>query len=218
MFAAIRPGFRILDFGAGRQNTVLGDLRPYCARVDGCDISPEVLRNPHLTAASLIRDNVLPYPDGSFDMILSSYVWEHLDEPDAAMAEMLRVLKPGGRICAITTNAWGYVALTARAVPKRLHRRLLRAAQPGRDDGTIFPTSYRLNTRKAVARLLDGHGALEILYSSGKPSYCFGNRFVRMLFHIAHRLLPNRLQTTMCVFFRKAGQGRAGPSEPLRSS
>jgi SAM-dependent methyltransferase len=205
VFEAIRPEFRVLDFGAGRQNTVLGDLRPLCARVDGCDVDPEVFGNPHLTAASLVRDNVLPYPDAAFDMILCSYVWEHIDDPDRAIAEMLRVLKPDGRICAITTNGWGYVALAARAIPGALHRKVLRSAQPGREDGTIFPTSYRLNTRRAVARHLGGHGELEILYSSGTPSYSFGSRPVGFLFRIAHRLLPARLQTTMCVFFRKAG-------------
>jgi SAM-dependent methyltransferase len=204
VFEAMRPEFRVLDFGAGRQNTALGDLRGLCARVDGCDVDRAVLSNPHLTAASLVRDNVLPYPDASFDMILSSYVWEHIDEPDRAIAEMLRVLKPGGLICAITTNAWGYVGLAARAIPKPLHRAVLRSAQPGREDGTIFPASYRLNTRKAVAAQLARHGALEILYSSGTPSYSFDSNAVRFLFGIVHRLLPNRLQTTMCVFFRKA--------------
>ena len=150
-------------------------------------------------------------------MIVSCYVWEHLDEPEGAVAEMIRVLKPSGFICAITTNGWGYVALAARAIPKALHRAVLRSAQPGREDGTIFPTSYRLNTRRAVARCFEGHGGLEIVYSSGKPSYCFG-RAVRFLFGIAHRLLPNRLQTTMCVFFRKAPGAPPGLREPVRSS
>lgn len=201
----LRPDSRVLDFGAGRQNSVLGDLRPLCARVDGCDISPEVLDNSQLTAAALVADSRLPYSDAAFDLIVSSYVWEHLRDPDAAMAEMLRVLKPGGHILAITSNAWGYVALAARLVPNGWHRAVLRAVQPDRSDQSIFPTVYRINTRKAVARRLGPHGKLEVAYASGEPSYHFGSRVLYGLFRIVHRLLPEKLHTTICVSFRKAG-------------
>jgi SAM-dependent methyltransferase len=47
----------------------------------------------------------LPFPDGTFDRIIAAEVLEHIPEDDAAIAELHRVLKPGGTI-AVTVPAW----------------------------------------------------------------------------------------------------------------
>ncbi|MEO1590767.1 MAG: class I SAM-dependent methyltransferase [Cyanobacteria bacterium J06632_22] len=46
----------------------------------------------------------LPFPDESFDVVLNADVIEHLDQPDAALQEMARVLKPNGRLLMSTPN------------------------------------------------------------------------------------------------------------------
>lgn len=48
-------------------------------------------------AACLVDAHVLPFVDGAFDMVVSTAVFEHLYNPFAAMHEISRVLKPGGR-------------------------------------------------------------------------------------------------------------------------
>ena len=48
----------------------------------------------------------LPYPNGTFDFVDCTTVIEHMDEPETALAEMIRVLKPGGRLHLQTTNNW----------------------------------------------------------------------------------------------------------------
>jgi len=55
----------------------------------------------HVAAAE-----ALPYPDDTFDMVLSHEVLEHVQDDRLAMAEMVRVLKPGGRIVAFCPNRW----------------------------------------------------------------------------------------------------------------
>jgi len=47
----------------------------------------------------------LPFPDATFDRIICSEVMEHIPDDEAAMAEVRRVLKPGGRI-AVTVPTW----------------------------------------------------------------------------------------------------------------
>jgi SAM-dependent methyltransferase len=48
----------------------------------------------------------LPFPEGSFDLILSNEVIEHVQDDGLAVREMVRVLKPGGRIILFCPNRW----------------------------------------------------------------------------------------------------------------
>src|SRR3989338_5745746 len=59
----------------------------------------------------------LSFPDDSFDIIFSDAVLQHLPEPERALREMYRVLRPGGRVIASSVNGWN--------IPHRLHRGLL---------------------------------------------------------------------------------------------
>jgi SAM-dependent methyltransferase len=52
----------------------------------------------------------LPYPDGSFDGVRSERVLQHVAEPDAAITELARVTKPGGRVCLVDTD-WESLAV-----------------------------------------------------------------------------------------------------------
>ncbi|HWL45513.1 MAG TPA: class I SAM-dependent methyltransferase [Ilumatobacter sp.] len=60
----------------------------------------------HLAAAARGDATRLPFPDATFDVVITSEVLEHIQDDVAAIAEMTRVLKPGGRFAA-TVPAWG---------------------------------------------------------------------------------------------------------------
>jgi SAM-dependent methyltransferase len=87
-------------------------LIPHAGRVVGLDIETERvcearqrLDQVHLRADFLGgAGEYLPFPDGSFDLILSHEVLEHVQDDRAALREMVRVLRPGGRLALFCPN------------------------------------------------------------------------------------------------------------------
>ena len=210
----LRPDSRVLDYGAGRGEQIADDPSPYrralltlrgrCAHVEGCDVAAAVLTNPYLDHAEIIDPEApLPYADASFDIIVSRYVFEHVGNPAVVARELLRVVKPGGWICAVTPNGYGYVSLGARLVPNRRHAAALTTAQPGRKAEDVFPTRYRLNSRRALERWF-GHAAdVHVFRGSAEPAYHFGSPLLFGVFKLLHKLLPDGLQNQLFIFMRK---------------
>jgi len=87
---------KILNVACGQQTygTHFVDLYPQRAEVVKCDIENESL----------------PFADGEFDEVYSDNLLEHLKNPNKVLAEMVRVLKKGGKLVIITDNAsfWAY--------------------------------------------------------------------------------------------------------------
>lgn len=215
--ALLRRDDVVLDFGAGRGEWFeddpvlyrrwLQNFRGRCAHVDGCDIDPVVLRNPTLDDAREVETGKpLPYEDNRFDLVISRYVFEHVDDPTWAASELLRVTKPGGWICAITPNKYGYVAMASRMIPNALHARMLRAIQPTRKERDVFPTVYRLNTPTALREYFGSGGEVYYYRDAAVPSYHFGKRPLFRLLMVLHRLLPKALGTGLFIFIRKLGR------------
>lgn len=212
--ALLKPDDVVLDFGAGRGESFYNDPSAYriwlhnfrgrCAHVDGCDPDPIVSENPMLDAAAVMRPGEpLPYEDNRFDLIIARYVFEHIANPQETADELLRILKPGGWICAMTPNRWGYVALASRLLPNRLHSSALSKVQPGRAAKDVFPTVYKLNRPSAVRRYF-GHAADVYCYStSAVPSYHFGSMFLMRLEQLIHRLTPPMFDVGLRFFIQK---------------
>jgi demethylmenaquinone methyltransferase/2-methoxy-6-polyprenyl-1,4-benzoquinol methylase len=56
---------------------------------------------PHLQQADVLS---LPYDDQSFNVVMAAHVLEHLSDPQRALAEMVRVLRPGGMVFVCVTR------------------------------------------------------------------------------------------------------------------
>lgn len=103
--AGIQPGQKVLDVGCGTGVVAITAARKG-AQVTGLDLTPELLvraRENAATAAVSIDwhegdAEALPFPDNTFDVVVSQYGHMFAPRPDVATSEMLRVLKPGGTI------------------------------------------------------------------------------------------------------------------------
>ncbi len=104
-FAGVSPGKALLDVACGTGVVAVTAARAG-AKVCGLDLSPALLEDAKRNAGVLGAEvqftegdvETLPYPDGSFDVVLSQFGHMFAPRPDVAMKEMLRVLRPGGRI------------------------------------------------------------------------------------------------------------------------
>jgi ubiquinone/menaquinone biosynthesis C-methylase UbiE len=93
-------GYNSALLSAGARKIIATDLPYYDARSHSLGIS----RARDLLAALAVKNvkvlscsgESLPFPDGKFDFVFSLSVLEHIDNKDAALKEMFRVLKPGG--------------------------------------------------------------------------------------------------------------------------
>jgi demethylmenaquinone methyltransferase/2-methoxy-6-polyprenyl-1,4-benzoquinol methylase len=118
--APVRTGtLQVLDcgIGTGAFSTALSKASPEPFALCGIDLSPMMLDKAR---SRLTRQEVnaelrvadakhIPYPDNHFDLVVSAHMLEHLAEPEAALSEMNRVLKPGGKmlICLTRKSLFG---------------------------------------------------------------------------------------------------------------
>jgi SAM-dependent methyltransferase len=148
--AAIPPNARILEVGAGPTNPTSSFLASL-GELHGVDIDGEVTGNVHLVSTGVIEHDRYPFADAHFDVVVSNYVVEHVADPAAHLAEIRRVLKPGGRYVFRTPNLFHYVALISRALSHRAHKLLAnRMRDLPTDSHDPYPTVYAMNTPERV--------------------------------------------------------------------
>jgi SAM-dependent methyltransferase len=105
----LQTGERVLDLGsgAGTDSLVAAQMVGPEGSVIGIDMTPEMLAKASAAAAEMGATNVefveseaehLPFPDASFDVVISNGVIDLIPDKDAVFSELFRVLAPGGRM------------------------------------------------------------------------------------------------------------------------
>lgn len=143
----------LLEIGAGPSNEGSEEFAKI-GPLTGVDISADVLGNKSLQHAAVFDGVHLPFPDRSFDAVVSNWVMEHVAEPLPHLKEVQRVLRPGGMYCFRTINLFHYMPIGSKIIPRELHVRTSRSLRRmGEDQHDPYPTYYRANTRGKLRRL-----------------------------------------------------------------
>lgn len=176
--AALAPGLRVLDVGAGKRPTVPADRRPPGCEYVGLDISAEELAKAGAGAYDRVAvsdvTRRVPELEGHFDLILSWQVLEHVRRLDDALGHLRSYLRPGGRLVAQLSGGRSAFALANRLLPERLGRWAL-VRLVGKHPENVFPAYYDRCSHDAIDRLLDGWSQHEIvpLFVGARPYFDF---------------------------------------------
>ena len=118
--AGVQKGDRVLDVacGTGALTLAVAEIAGPSGSVVGLDANPEMLavarRKPVQIEWLEGRAEALPLPDGSFNAVVSQFGFMFFEDKPKALREMVRVLKPGGRlavaVCGAVENSPGYGA------------------------------------------------------------------------------------------------------------
>lgn len=173
--------------------------------VIGVDVDKYATENPYIDEFRLIgADGRLPLEDSSIDVVVSEWVFEHLEQPLRTLAEASRVLKPGGVICIRTPNRWHYSSLGASMIPNQWHHHVRRILRQPHDPQDVFPTYYRCNSKGAMQRTLMSTGFESAVYRHRGPSHLVeAGQFLGRVGECLERLSPSAFLHEIHAFGRK---------------
>jgi ubiquinone/menaquinone biosynthesis C-methylase UbiE len=111
----ISDGQRVLDIGCGWGRIAVGLIKRFpTLKISGIDISEEAIsRGPAIIEREtgvpdidfrVANAEQLPFEDGVFDCVVSTRVFQYISDPQKAMQEIVRVLKPNGRVTLSVPN------------------------------------------------------------------------------------------------------------------
>jgi ubiquinone/menaquinone biosynthesis C-methylase UbiE/uncharacterized protein YbaR (Trm112 family) len=154
MLARIRTEGRILDNACGI-GLLFERISP--KQVVGLDISREMLRQAARHSDDLILGNSqnLPLKAASFDVVFCRSLLHHLPQPNLAVQEMYRVLRPGGEMVSVDTNA-SLLSTWPRKIVSR---------------GKHFSEGHTNLNRRALERLLDPYFTVDDVMYFGYIAY-----------------------------------------------
>jgi SAM-dependent methyltransferase len=150
----VRPleGASLLDIGAGSGYiaSALAEIVGPQGRVAAVDVNDQRRTNEGYEFVQ-VDGTELPFEDGSFDVVLSNHVIEHVGDPSDQLhhlREVRRVLRPGGVCYLAVPNRWGLVEPHFRLpflswVPRRLADPYVRVARRGTHYDCLLPTRGR---------------------------------------------------------------------------
>ncbi|MCL5744054.1 MAG: class I SAM-dependent methyltransferase [Acidobacteria bacterium] len=175
----VKRGVKWLEIGCGRQ--IVPDwampleqqklLAGKASLLVGVDVDPAILDHPFLHAKVLALGGDLPFAADTFDLVSANMVVEHVSDPRSFLADIYRIVRPGGRFVFHTPNYCNYLVFMASITPDPIKGAVVRLLE-GRREEDRFKTFYRLNTRFRVGKIAQEAGfEVETYVTCGSGEY-----------------------------------------------
>lgn len=175
----IWPGIEWLDIGCGRQvvpdwvwsaDEARGLLQD--TNLTGLDMDDAINQHPLLKKRLHCWAEDIPVADGSFDLVTSNMMMEHVKHPGSVLREIWRVLRPGGSFLIHTVNLHFYLTRIARYVPQCIKNRIIYWLER-REAKDVFPTLYRFNTAESIEQCAaeSGFDVVSVRFTGPAPSF-----------------------------------------------
>ncbi len=192
-----------LDAGCGRVSA-LRAFRPRIDRLVGADIHAPSVPLSHLDEFAIVDlcASTDGFPEGSFDLVLSSFTVEHFADPAGAMANLRRWIRPGGTLVITTVNRRHPFVAAYLGLPDGPRRRLQPLVKATAADA--HPLVGACNDPAAIRAALVAAGFSEIrLTTVGHLARAWGRRWptfaLGLLGDLVTSAMPSRRSTIVVV-------------------
>lgn len=186
----------VLDLGAGKGDNADADIRslddtPF-VRV-GLDIDKDFRNNPDLDHKIVGSSEKLPFYFGAFDLVFADSVMEHIENPEATVAEVYRSMKKGGYFIFHTNNLHHYATIISRLTGQWMHAKFVKNFMHVEKKLEPYITLYRFNSSKKITVSMDlaGFRQVNLLYVEKEPAYLMFN-CIALVFGIIFERVVNR--------------------------
>ncbi|MDH5607692.1 MAG: methyltransferase domain-containing protein [Anaerolineae bacterium] len=184
----VQPEMAVLHAGCGADISM--GLRERTRVTVGIDLDQWIVNNTDLDLGIFGNLEILPLAEDTFDLVLSRWVLEHLEDPETFFSEVSRVLRPDGRLLILTPNMWNYAGLTIMATPHAFQRWFVKTLLKGNPD-EVYPVYYRANTRSRLRSLAAQQGLYEesIIFVQGSPDLMGFTKFTYLIGVLYERIV-----------------------------
>jgi len=152
----VNDSSEILEVGAGPANKATRYLASVGGRVTSIDVDPRVVSNELLDKGVVYDGREFPFEDGSFDVVFSHAVMEHIEDPIRLVGECHRVLRPGGAFISIQPNVHSPLIFFGESDPEQYETPPALAGSRKKDvNGTL---SHLLSFQQHPGRICHSQG------------------------------------------------------------
>jgi SAM-dependent methyltransferase len=201
---ALVSGARVLDAGCGRRSRLAG-YRDRIADLVGVDIDGSACAGNRALDTVVVADlcGRLPFPSGSFDLVYSNFVIEHLQAPAEAFAEWRRLLRSGGGLILLTSNRASPPLAIGALIPRGARQKLKRAGA-GVAEEDVIATRYRANTPWRLDKLLvrAGFRPVDVEHVATLHRYAARAPMLEGAVRAVEQRLPPKLRSTIVAWYR----------------
>lgn len=166
-----KPAMTVLDFGCGHNSLIKHIKISKSINLISADIDKQALKENKLASEKIFQTdtNKINLPNESVDLIICSWVFEHIGNPQEIFFEFFRILKRKGKIVFLTPNRNNPIVIFYRLFPMKVRIFLARTIE-GQHKRKIYKIYYKLNSEKQIQKYANDKFDLKLIFN-GDPSY-----------------------------------------------